>query len=41
VRLSYNDPEYLAKRHDIKGCDEVLKKIGNALGNFAKAATAQ
>ena len=38
VWLSYNDPEYLVKRHDIKGCDEVIKKVSNALGNFAKAA---
>ncbi len=38
VWLSYNDPEYLAKRHDIKGCDAVLKKIENALGRFAKTA---
>jgi uncharacterized protein (DUF302 family) len=41
VWLSYNDPEYLAKRHDIKGCDEVIEKIKNALGNFARTATAQ
>ena len=38
VWLSYNDPEYLVKRHDIKGCDEVIKKVGNALRNFARAA---
>ncbi len=40
VWLSYNDPNYLVKRHGITGCDEVIKKIGNALSNFAKAATA-
>lgn len=39
VWLSYNDPEYLAKRHDIKGCVEVIKQIKNALSNFAKTAT--
>ncbi|MCP4042415.1 MAG: DUF302 domain-containing protein [Gammaproteobacteria bacterium] len=39
VWLSYNDPKYLAKRHGIKGCGEVLKKIENALGNFARMAT--
>jgi len=37
--LSYNDPEYLVTRHNIKGCDEVVKKITHALSNFAKAAT--
>ena len=41
VWLSYNDPKYLAKRHGIKGCDGVIKKIENALGNLASTATAQ
>ena len=39
VWLSYNDPKYLASRHNIKGCGEVIKKIEKALGNFAKLAT--
>lgn len=39
VWLSYNDPKYLAKRHGIKGCVDVIKKIETALGNFANAAT--
>ena len=39
VWLSYNDPKYLAKRHGITGCAEVIEKIGNALSNFANAAT--
>ncbi len=39
VWLSYNDPKYLAKRHGIKECIEVIKKIENALSNFAVAAT--
>ena len=37
--LTYNDPEYLAERHEIKGCDEVLKKVAKALNNFSMAAT--
>jgi len=41
VWLSYNDPGYLAKRHNIKTCDAVLNKIVNALSKFAKAATAR
>ena len=40
VWLSYNDPSYLQQRHEIRGCDAVLKKIGKALANFAQAATA-
>ena len=39
VWLSYNDPMYLAKRHDIKDCAEVLNKIERALEKFSKAAT--
>ena len=39
VWLSYNNPESLATRHHIKGCDKVIKKIKNALNNFSKAAT--
>jgi uncharacterized protein (DUF302 family) len=39
VWLSYNDPKYLAKRHAIKECMEVIKKIESALENFSKAAT--
>jgi len=39
VWLSYNDPDRLALRHNIEGCDEVIKKIENALSNFSKAAT--
>ena len=41
VWLSYNNPEYLAKRHNTRGCDEVFKKVTNALGNFAAKATSQ
>ena len=39
VWLTYNDPEYLASRHGITQCSDVVKKIENALSNFAKAAT--
>jgi len=41
VTLSYNDPKYIAKRHNIKGCDKVLTKISGILHKFAKGATAQ
>lgn len=39
VWLSYNDPQYLAGRHDLSGCMEVIKKVENALAGFAKVAT--
>jgi len=39
VWLSYNAPQYLAKRHDLKECMEVIKKVEKALSNFSKAAT--
>jgi len=40
VWFSYNDPQFLALRHNTQGCDAVLKKVAMALGNFAKAASA-
>jgi uncharacterized protein (DUF302 family) len=39
VWLSYNDPNYLANRHGISGCSDVIEKIQTALSNFAAAAT--
>ena len=39
VWFTYNEPEYLAKRHNTKGCLEVIKKIQNVLANFSSAAT--
>lgn len=39
VYLSWNDPQYLQTRHEIEGCDEILKKVSGALANFAQAAT--
>lgn len=38
VRITYNDPAYLQKRHKISGCDEVLGKVGNVLKGITKAA---
>ncbi len=40
VWFSYNDPAYLGLRHNIQGCDAVLKKVTGALGKFASKATA-
>ncbi len=39
VWLSYNDPQYLAERHDIQGCEQPLKKVSGALNKFAQKAT--
>lgn len=40
VWLGYNDPAYLAERHQLSGCDEAINKVSKALSNFVKAATA-
>lgn len=39
VWLSYNDPAYLAARHNIEGCEATLNKVSGALEKFAKAAS--
>ncbi|PCJ85557.1 MAG: hypothetical protein COA54_10965 [Thiotrichaceae bacterium] len=39
VWLTYNDPAYLAKRHDIKGCENAIQKVTNALAKFSGIAT--
>jgi len=36
--VTYNSPVYLAERHGITGCQEVLKKVERALDNFTNAA---
>jgi len=41
VTFSYNDPKYIKKRHNIKGCDKVLNKISAILSTFAKGATSK
>jgi uncharacterized protein (DUF302 family) len=39
VWLAYNDPAYMAKRHNIQDCEEPLQKVTNALAKFSRAAT--
>jgi uncharacterized protein (DUF302 family) len=41
VFLVYNDPFYLANRHEIEDQGDVLDTIANALQNLATAATSQ
>ena len=40
VWFSYNNPEYLAQRHNIHGCEAVIATIKNVLAKFGKKATA-
>ncbi len=37
--LTYNDPQYLANRHLLEGCEDIVLKIEKGLGALAKAAT--
>ena len=39
VWFAYNDPQYIADRHNISGCDDVVSKISTALSNFSRVAT--
>ncbi|MGM8937796.1 DUF302 domain-containing protein [Psychrobacter glaciei] len=41
VWLSYNNPEYLKDRHNIKGCDTEIANIAKALDGVSKAAIAK
>jgi len=38
VWLSYNNPNYLKSRHNIKGCDAVIDKIAGVLSKLSAAA---
>ncbi|WP_201278989.1 DUF302 domain-containing protein [Leptolyngbya iicbica] len=39
VWLTYNDPQYLNARHDLTGCEMVIDRIGQVLGDIAQQAT--
>jgi len=39
VWLAYNDPVYMAQRHNIQDCDKPVEKVANALAKFASIAT--
>jgi uncharacterized protein (DUF302 family) len=39
VWLAYNNPAYMAKRHNIHGCKKAIQKVSNALAKFVNAAT--
>jgi uncharacterized protein (DUF302 family) len=36
VWISYNDPRYLVKRHNIIGCEDIIAKIEKVLAGIAK-----
>ena len=38
VWLTYNDPDYLAQRHGLDACGQVINTVAEALSNFARAA---
>ena len=39
VWLSYNDPRYIEKKHNITGCEAVIAKIEKALAGISKLAS--
>jgi len=39
VWISYNDPRYLKKRHNISGCEETIAKIEKALSGITNTAS--
>ncbi|MDH5925566.1 DUF302 domain-containing protein [Vibrio lentus] len=41
VWLTYNNPMYLMERHQIQGCDEVIKKISGVLSKLSEATVAK
>ena len=41
VWYTYNNPQYLAKRHNINACDKPLGILSKALTTFANTATTQ
>ena len=41
VWISYNDPRYIEKRHDVSGCEAVILKIEKALAGITKSAATQ
>ena len=39
--ISYNDPRYLEKRHDISNCEDIISTIETALAGIAEAAATE
>ena len=41
VWLSYNNPQYIKQRHNIKGCDKIINKISAVLNTLGMASTSK
>ena len=41
VWLSFNNPQYLKKRHNMKGCDDVIEKVSNILKALSLATASK
>ena len=41
VWISYNAPQYLEKRHNIVGCEQVIAKVTQALAGIVKSASVE
>ncbi len=41
VKLSYNDPRYIADRHGISDCGQILEKMAGALKGLAEKAAGE
>ncbi|TEW56517.1 DUF302 domain-containing protein [Psychromonas sp. RZ22] len=41
VFLTYNNPEYIKQRHEVKGCDPILDKITGVLNALTKATASK
>lgn len=41
VQITYNDPFFIAKRHNVQGQELLLSNISNALANFAAAGVGE
>ncbi|PCI66271.1 MAG: hypothetical protein COB38_10320 [Gammaproteobacteria bacterium] len=39
VKLAFNSPKFLQKRHQMNGCETLLKKINGALNKIAEKVT--
>ena len=40
VYLGYNDPRYLAERHNLSDCEDAIARVETALGNISQTAVA-